>query len=404
MVASASETIATEPLDVILDKIAAEPLAAVLAREKQTFDRLAGPFGQRLILFGAGPLGRTTLAGLRQAGLEPLAFADNNQSLWGTQVDGLSVLSPAEAVQRYGDAACFVVTIYNGSGVRRQLAGLGRERIAPFTPLYWKYSEVFIPHTGVELPHKLREHFDVIRDCYASLGDAASRRELCEQLSWRYWLQFEALSKASDPQNIYFPFDLLHPSADEVFVDCGSFDGDTVTSFSRHWQGTFRHIFALEPDPANRTALNRTIEKLGLSRRVTVLPYAAGNESGPISFAFSGSAGSHRVQDSSAPAVECRKLDDISWEFPPTYIKMDIEGSEPEALRGAAQVLQQHRPVVAACTYHRAEHSWAIPNLIHTIVPDYKIFLRRYAEESWEGVCYAVPPERLNDGKLEARA
>jgi hypothetical protein len=82
---------------------------------------------------------------------------------------------------------------------------------------------------------------------------------------------------------------------------------------------------------------------------------------------------------------------------------MDIEGSEPEALRGSAQLLRQHRPVLAVCTYHRSEHLWEIPNLIRTICPDYMIFLRRYAEESWEGVCYAIPPDRLTTGSQEPR-
>jgi hypothetical protein len=74
---------------------------------------------------------------------------------------------------------------------------------------------------------------------------------------------------------------------------------------------------------------------------------------------------------------------------------MDIESSEPEALAGGAELLRRHQPVLAICTYHRSEHLWDIPNLIHSIAPEYHIFLRRYAEESWEGVCYAVPEHRL---------
>ncbi|MGA3210746.1 MAG: FkbM family methyltransferase [Terriglobales bacterium] len=386
-------------LQAILDEIESEPVDATLVREREAFDRIAGPFNERLILFGAGPLGRIILDGLRRAGVEPLGFADNNQRLWGTQVNGLSVLSPADALQRHGDSACFVVSIFNGSSARRQLVGLGCTRIAPFAPLYWKYSDVFIPNNGIDLPHRLRAQFPAIWKCYASLADGASRKELREQLLWRYWLRFDSLSPAADPRDIYFPFDLLDPSSEDVFVDCGSFDGDTVGSFSRHWEGSFRHAFALEPDPENRVALSQTIERTALSDRVTIMPYAAGNESGPVSFAFSGSAGSHRVDNAAASKVECRKLDDISWSFSPTYIKMDIEGSEPEALRGAAQLLRTHRPVLAVCTYHRSEHLWEIPNLIRSICPEYRTFVRRYAEESWEGVCYAIPAERLKSGE-----
>lgn len=60
------------------------------------------------------------LAGLRKAGVEPIAFSDNNRNLWNRQVMGLPVLSPADAVRLHGQTACFVVTIYQGSAVRRQ--------------------------------------------------------------------------------------------------------------------------------------------------------------------------------------------------------------------------------------------------------------------------------------------
>jgi hypothetical protein len=88
-------------------------------------------------------------------------------------------------------------------------------------------------------------------------------------------------------------------------------------------------------------------------------------------------------------------LDDLEWPLAPTYIKMDIESAEPEALRGAQRLLRRHHPILAICTNHRSEHLWQIPNLIHSISSEYHIFLRRYAEECWKGVCYAVPSNRL---------
>jgi FlaA1/EpsC-like NDP-sugar epimerase len=120
-----------EGLENILRRIEAEPSDAVRARERNTFDNIAGPYKEKLVLFGAGPLGRGVLAGLRKTKVQPLAFADNNGKLWGTEVMGLPVLSPAQAAKQYGKSACFVVTIYQGSDVRRQLASMGCERITP---------------------------------------------------------------------------------------------------------------------------------------------------------------------------------------------------------------------------------------------------------------------------------
>jgi FkbM family methyltransferase len=388
-----------EQLENILRRIEAEPSDTVRARERSAFDDLASPLGERLVLFGAGPLGRSVLAGLRKAGVEPLAFADNNRDRWHQQVMGLPVLSPTEAVKRHGKTACFVVTIYQGSSVRRQLASLGCQRVVACAPLLWKYADIFIPQCGLELPHKFREQCANIRQCYPALGDELSRRDVREQLLWRYWLDFSALSPPLDASDTYFPMDLLSPVPDEVFVDCGSFDGDSIRSFNRHWGGEFRHAFAFEPDPVNRGALASNVEAMGISDRVTVMPFAVGNTNGRVSFAFNSSASSHVMAESAksdpGSAIECRRLDDIDWPLMPTYIKMDIEGAEPEALAGGSELLRRHQPVLAICTYHRSEHLWQIPNLIHSISSEYHLFLRRYAEECWEGVCYAIPKRRL---------
>ena len=74
-------------LELVLQRIGSEPFEAVRAREKSTFADFAGRNEERLILFGAGALGRLVLQGLKQAGLRPIAFADNNERLWDTHIE-----------------------------------------------------------------------------------------------------------------------------------------------------------------------------------------------------------------------------------------------------------------------------------------------------------------------------
>jgi hypothetical protein len=62
--------------------------------------------------------------------------------------------------------------------------------------------------------------------------------------------------------------------------------------------------------------------------------------------------------------------------------------------------IRKARPILAVCAYHKCEHLWEIPLLIHDILPDYEISLRRYAEECWETVYYAIPPERIMSGVI----
>ncbi len=397
---TSQSTQASDKLRTTLHAIESEPLNAVLTREATAFDELAAPFATKLILFGAGPMGKSALAGLRRAGVEPLAFSDNNSHLWGQEIDGLTVLPPHEAASRYSHSACFVVTIYNGSAVRCQLGLLGCQAVTPFAPLFWKFAEAFVSEsyelTRFELPHRLRNGLAEIRQCDSVLHDDSSRLELSGQLAWRYWLDYDALCANLDAKHIYFPVDLVSPFDEEVFADCGSFDGPTIRSLAQHWHCRFRHAFAFEPDPANRIALARNIKGMGIEKSVTIFPCALADHTGLVPFTCAGTMGSHIGGRKDAKMVECSTLDSLDWPIAPTYIKMDIEGAELDALRGAAAVLRRYHPVLAICTYHRAEHLWEIPNLINSIAPTYRIFLRRYAEECWEGVCYAIPPHRFN--------
>jgi FkbM family methyltransferase len=387
---------AEQRLDLILEGVAAESDAQRTDRWRNQFDRVAGPLSERLVLFGAGQFGQWVLDRLRKAGVDACCFSDNNPQRWGTRVKGLEVLAPETAVRRFGQTASFVVTIFNGSSARAQLKGMGCERVPPVTFLFWKHPEQFMPDLGIGEPERVVEEPEEIRRCCRLLSDERSRQELCDQISFRYWMEPEFLPLPENVGEIYFPTDIVKDSDDEVFVDCGAFDGDSIRSFLRRGR-SLSHLYALEPDAYSRALLAKSVGSLSenLSQKITVWPYGAGNLDGQVNFAASGDVASKISSSNTGTSIEVRKLDSLDWQHTPTYIKMDIEGAEPDALAGAANLLRDSQPVLAICLYHRLEHLWQLPNLIHSFAPGYSLFLRRYAEDGWEQVCYAVPPSRL---------
>jgi hypothetical protein len=184
----------TEQIEALLS----EGVTGALERERTEFDRLTTPFGHSIVLFGARKLGQRTLTGLRQVGIEPRAFTDNNQALWGKFVDGVPVLSPVEAAKRFGDSAAFIITIW-GAGSKdpmalreRQLRELGCKRVVTFGPLYWKYPEVLLPHNATDLPHKVHEQVPHVWRAFDAPADNRSRREFLAQLRWRLLCDFDS--------------------------------------------------------------------------------------------------------------------------------------------------------------------------------------------------------------------
>ncbi len=79
------------------------------------------------------------------------------------------------------------------------------------------------------------------------------------------------------------------------------------------------------------------------------------------------------------------------------YIKMDIEGAEAEALRGAARVIKEQKPKLAISVYHKERDIWEIPALILSYCPEYKFYLRHYSFSWYDTVLYAAVEEAGNN-------
>ncbi|MGB9005893.1 MAG: hypothetical protein WCB96_09235, partial [Candidatus Aminicenantales bacterium] len=250
-----------------LEKLLSEDMGFVIKRERSAFDKLAWPFGESLVLFGAGNLGRKTLAGLRKIGIEPLAFSDNNRLLWNQLVDGLQVLSPQNAAQRFGQNAVFIVTIWRALGGERQahrekqLLDLNCRKVVSFGYLFWKYPEIYLPHYCLDVPHKFFQHIDELRESFYLWADDDSRHEYLAQLRFRMLLDFDGLPPPVAHKQ-YFPDDIFSFVKQERFVDVGAFDGDTIRDFLVRQGSEFDSIFALEPDPENYEKLQRFILSL----------------------------------------------------------------------------------------------------------------------------------------------
>lgn len=384
-----------------LEQLLSQPQEKIRQWESSIYDKLAGSLSNSLVLYGAGGLGRKTLRGLRNLGIEPLAFTDNNPNLHGRLVDGLMVFSVPEAAKKFGAKALFLVTVYTDSApgsielIMQKLSELGCKKVVPFGPFFWKHPEQFLPHYVCDLPHKVIEAADSILETWALLEDDISRKEYFAQIHWRLKLEYDQIPAKSEHE-IYFPPDLIMLIENEVFVDCGAYNGDTVRSFIQQSNGRFGKLLAFEPDPVNYKKLVELATSLpeDINRRIKTSDLALGSRSERLYFDALGVASSS-LSTSGSIQIQSEPLDQVIACESPTYIKMDIEGAEMDALTGASQLIKKHLPILAISVYHHQDHIWSIPLMIHSLSKEYKFYLRRYTPHVLDDlVLYAIPKNR----------
>jgi FkbM family methyltransferase len=360
-------------------------------RRSDITQRIAGR--TRVVLFGTGYLGRHVRRDLQDLPYKAEAFVDNDSTLWGGTVDGLEILSPDDAAARFGQDALWLITVYTNTEVMEQCRALEVPWVT-CAELSWLLPEPHAPSLDFGIPDVLAEAAAEIKTAASMWADAESEAEYRSQVRWRFLLDYSALGRPRPVAETYFPDDVMSPLPEEVFVDCGAFTGDTIEAFMAARGGRFGEIVAVEPDALNCRALQGRIDewsRAGIGP-IRVAPVAAGARRGTLRFETTGTAGSS--VGSGADTVEVAPLDDILAGCEPTYIKLDVEGAEHDALLGASVTIRTYRPVLAVCLYHKPEDLWDLPLLIRSLGPDYHMYVRRYSDERWETVCYAVPTDR----------
>jgi FkbM family methyltransferase len=187
--------------------------------------------------------------------------------------------------------------------------------------------------------------------------------------------------------NSYF-VDVLKFNSEEIFLDCGAYDGDTVLEFVKRMNNQYRKIYALEIDESTYPKLLKTIKdnnivniqalKIGSWHQKDTLFY----KSDTIRTKLTGEQGDLKI--------EVDTIDSIVGDDAITYIKMDIEGAELMSLKGAEKTIVNYKPKLAICVYHKPEDLITIPQYINSLRSDYKFYLRHHRPISTDTVLYAI--------------
>lgn len=292
------------------------------------------PYGTGIVIFGAGSSGRYTCKLLNDYGYKEniIAYGDDDITKQGTEIDGLHVYSAVELHELFPNAIVVIASSTFGLDIYALLLRIGIERNHLYLPRYRRIMGM----TGVQ----------------------------------------------------YFDLPYLQHEEHEVYIDGGAFDGETCNDFIKWCDGQYEKIIAFEP---SRYFLLKCKQNLNIAKEERVLLINKGLYSEETELRFMHKAAGSKVSDSGADIIEVTSIDAVLDGQPATFIKLDVEGCELEALKGAKETILKCHPKLAISVYHKPEDIYEIPRFVIELVPQYKLYIRHYSNVESETILYAIP-------------
>lgn len=281
-------------------------------------------------IFGAGRVGRKLPLIFDDIRFE--CFIDNNKG--GTLCDGLPVICLDEFLNRYKDGIIVIAMWFDYDVVERQVkaSGVPDDRIINYG------------------------------SAHVNLGE-----------SYQYFDLKELWNKTYNK---------------EVLIDGGGYDGNNTKTFLSKIKDLYDKsgfAFVCEPESEKYGKIQETL--CDYDDQYTILSKGLWNCKSEVLFYKDNNKS--KIDEEGESKLEVDKIDNLI-SVPVSFIKMDIEGAEYNALLGAKETIIRDMPRLAICVYHKKEDIINIPKLIMTY-GNYDLYLRHYSLSDNDTVLYAIP-------------
>ena len=369
------------------------------------FNKLGDIKSKKILLYGAGNIGKRLYKNLSDSGIDVVCFLDRNVNLEPSKYNVPLYHPESNMLEQYRDS-CYVILsalfpLKVCNEIKGQLQDIGFRNIFALHEVNLStinngafYENIFdgsfnkIEITGKDKPK--------ILEAFSFLETDQDKDLYIEYIKAHLTMDFTRFKEPTDINLQYLAHDMPFKIDYSNFIDCGGFDGDTLRNFISR-DINLKNIAVFEPqnDLCQKISqlCNHYEDKI---RSAIIFPCGVHSKTEKFRFTVSSDAPSaSKIDDRGNDIIQCVAIDDVLQGFNPTFIKMDIEGAEVEALKGAKKTISKSHPYLAICVYHSLSDIWEIPLLIKSFYSGYKLYLRNYNYMGLETVLYAFPEDKL---------
>jgi len=351
----------------------------------------------KIVLYGAGLTGKTILKELQKNGINPLFVADDTVLKEGTFIEGV-IIKPLLAVKEIKEPYALIVTMMNPQmdfySLRASLNNNGIKHVFSFLEFSFLFPDNLLPYFHFDKKENLIKDKENMIKSLALFSDELSQNIFFKNIQFRLTLDFSVIPIGD--KDDYFPDSLIKISDNCIFFDCGAFDGDTIKSFLKRKQN-FDKVYAFEPDSESFNKLINYCAGLDRKTSKNIFVFNNGLGAGHNFLKFNSLSNmASSINEDGNVIIQTFDLDEFFLPMLLDYtgsifLKMDIEGAEPDALKGCKELIEKKAPYMAISIYHNPNDLWNIPLYIKSVNANYTFYLRQHGNDSMDLVLYAFP-------------
>lgn len=335
------------------------------------------------VIMPAGVKAKNLYNILEELNIKPKFFIDNSTAKHGTSYNDTKIIS-LDDYQKLENKPIVVIAANNefGPQIIEQL------KKANISYIIDDFEFIFNKHETFNADEIFIENYNRYINLYNSLSDEKSKIILDNILKFRLTLDCNYITESMKLSTVqYFEPDIYKISSNDSIVDCGAYIGDTYEYVDKLLNGKIKNYYMFEPDENNFEKIKKY-----LSDNVEIYKKGCWSKETTLQFTNDGNSAS-KISDEGIIKIPVTSLDEQLKNKEVTFIKMDIEGAEIEALKGSKNIIQNQNPTLAICVYHKFMDIFDIPELIQSCNTNYKYFLRHYHNTNAETVLYTIPKQ-----------